>query len=118
MIYLDKNSDNVIALTLQEQLPIIYSSTTPEYLFSFYNDLTQFTATSIYNSVVDSWRYNKFNINISADTFLNEGYYTYDIYAQQNGDGNLDPTYSGSTFLQTGKMFIRGNNNTINNIYL
>ncbi len=117
MIYLVKNSDNVVALSLREELPTTFSSTTPEYLFYFENDLTQYTSTTIYNSVVESWRYTKFNINISADTQLNEGYYTYRIYSQTNGNGNLDPNYSGSTFLESGKLYIEGNNNTINDIY-
>ena len=118
MIVLNKNSDNVVALTLVEKLPVTFSSTTPEYLFWFSNDETSVQTTNIYHPVVTSWRYNQFNINISADTILNQGFYDYQIYAQISGSTNTDITFSGASLVETGKVFISGNNTTIQSVYI
>lgn len=118
MIYLYKNQDNVVALTLREKLPIQYSASTPEYLFWFKNDMSMVETTDIYNPTVESWRYDKFNINISGSTILNEGYYDYRIYAQPSGSTNTDITFTGASLVEVGKLYINGDNQTINSVYL
>lgn len=118
MIYLQKNDNNLIAVTLREKLPVIYSAITPEYLFYFENDQTNETYTDIYFPTVQSWRYDQFNINISGATTLNQGSYDYKIFAQASGTTNYDITYSGASLVETGKLFVSGNSITISDVYL
>lgn len=118
MICLNKNQNNVVALTLREKLPVSFSATTPEYLFWFQNDQTNEVSTDIYLPVIQSWRYDQFNINISASTILNQGSYDYQIFAQASGSTNTDITFSGCSLVEVGKLVISGNNNSISSVYL
>jgi len=118
MIVLNKNQNNVVALTLTEKLPVSFSATPVEYLWWFSNDETNLETTNIYTPVINSWRYNQFNINISGNTDLNQGFYDYQIYAQISGSTNTDITFSGASLVETGKVFISGNNQTIQSVYL
>jgi hypothetical protein len=120
MIYLEKNDNNKIALSVFEKLPINYltGTTKAEYLFNFTNDATNRQESFIQEPILDSWRYSLFNINISASTTLNTGYYTYRLYAQDSGSTNTNIDFSGTTLIEVGKVFINGNNSTINSVYL
>jgi hypothetical protein len=120
MIYLDKNDNNKVALTTFEKLPIKYltGGTQAEYLFHFTNDATNRSESFIKDPFQESWRYSLFSINISASTTLNEGYYTYRLYAQDSGSTNTNIDFSGTTLIELGKVYIKGNNQSINSVYL
>jgi hypothetical protein len=116
MIYLEKDKNNVVALTLLEKLPVSFSGVA-EYLFYFKNDLTNLESTFILDPLVNSWRFQEFNINISASTVLNTGFYVYQVYGQTSGSTNTDITFSGASLVETGKVYINGDNPSINNVY-
>jgi hypothetical protein len=80
--------------------------TNPEYLFEFVNDQTD---TEHYCILTDASstpvRFNEFTIIDATDvTFDTDGYYTYNIYEQANGSGNLDPT--GLTKVEEGRVHV------------
>ena len=50
-------------------------------------------------------RFNEFTVTDTVDvTFLLNGFYTYKIYEQPNGSGNLDP--DGLTIVEVGRMHV------------
>jgi len=123
MINLDKNSNNLVVLTLTEKSTLL----NPNYLFSFtsttnYNNVVNFIATdtSTYKS-----RYNRFNIIESGTTFTNltggtinlnpNGMWDYTIYEQ------ISPTnlqISGTTgVVEVGKVIVNGVDISIPDVY-
>lgn len=112
MIYLNKNSTNRLALTLNELSEIYKSGGTPYYLFQFENsqtkDLTYFNPISISANS----RANIFEIidgntpNYSGGTVdLITGFYEYRIY-EQSTQYNLQ--LSGTTsIVEYGKAFVQ-----------
>jgi len=123
MINLNKNSNNLVVLTLTEKSSLL----NPYYLFSFtsttnYNNVVNFTAadTSIYKS-----RYNKFNIIETGTTFTNltggtininpNGMWDYTIY-EQVSSSNLQ--ISGTTsVVEVGKVIVNGEDINIPLVY-
>jgi len=123
MINLDKNSNNLVVLTLTEKSTLL----NPNYLFSFtsttnYNNVVNFIATdtSAYKS-----RYNRFTIIESGTTFTNltggtinlnpNGMWDYTIYEQ------ISPTnlqISGTTgVVEVGKVIVNGVDISIPDVY-
>jgi len=129
MIYLNQNSNNLVALSLSELVTLTGST---YFLFNFKSDDTQtelnFTCadTSSYTE-----RYNQFEIIESGSSYVNltagtinlptPGYYHYKIY-QMTGQTNLD--ISGTTagefenWIESGKVLVSGSSLTnITTIY-
>jgi hypothetical protein len=123
MINLDKNSNNLVVLTLTEKSTLL----NPNYLFSFtsttnYNNVVNFIATDI--STYKS-RYNRFTIIESGTTFTNltggtinlnpNGMWDYTIYEQ------ISPTnlqISGTTgVVEVGKVIVNGVDISIPDVY-
>jgi hypothetical protein len=123
MINLDKNSNNLVVLTLTEKSTLL----NPNYLFSFtsttnYNNVVNFIATdtSAYKS-----RYYRFTIIESGTTFTNltggtinlnpNGMWDYTIYEQ------ISPTnlqISGTTgVVEVGKVIVNGVDISIPDVY-
>jgi hypothetical protein len=123
MINLNKNSNNLVVLTLTEKSSLL----SPYYLFSFtsttnYTNVVNFVAadTSTYKS-----RYNKFNIIESGTTYTNltggtinlnpNGMWDYTIYEQ------VSPTnlfISGTTnVVEVGKVIVNGEDTSIPSVY-
>lgn len=123
MINLNKNSNNVVVLTLTEKSTLL----NPNYLFSFssttdYDNVVNFIATdtSTYKS-----RYNQFNIIESGTTFTNltggtinlnpNGMWDYTIY-EQTSPTNL--FLSGTTgVVEVGKVIVNGVDTSIPSVY-
>lgn len=89
-------------MTLKELTTI----SNPEYLFEFIEEQTDesvyciLTDTSLHSS-----RYNQFTITDGSDVnFVIDGFYTYKVYEQANGSGNLDP--SGLTMVEEGRAYV------------
>jgi len=80
--------------------------TNPEYLFEFTEEQID---TELYCILTDisttTNRFNEFSITDGVDvTFPIDGFYTYNIYEQANGSGNLDPT--GLNLVETGRAHV------------
>ena len=123
MINLNKNSNNIVVLTLTEKSTLL----TPYYLFSFtsttkFDNIVNFIATdtSTYKS-----RYNQFNIIESGTTYVNltggtinlnpNGMWDYTIY-EQTSPTNLQ--ISGTTnIVEVGKVIVNGVDNSIPPVY-
>jgi hypothetical protein len=121
MININKNSDNVVVLTLTEKTTL----PTPYYLFSFVNgntrEVTNFTATDLssYTS-----RYNEFLIKETGSTFVNltastinvkPGMYSYTIY-QQTSPTNLIIS-AATSIVEVGKVNVMGDDDDIPAVY-
>ncbi len=80
--------------------------TNPEYLFEFIEEQTDDKVYSILADVsTETTRFNDFSITDGVDlTFPIDGFYTYNIYEQVNGSGNLNP--SGLTLVETGRAHV------------
>ena len=80
--------------------------TNPEYLFEFIEEQTDDKVYSILADVsTATTRFNDFSITDGVDlTFPIDGFYTYNIYEQVNGSGNLNPT--GLTLVETGRAHV------------
>lgn len=78
----------------------------PEYLFEFVEEQTDESYYCILSdSSLYTGRYNEFAIIDGSDlTFPRSNYYTYSIYEQANGSGNLDPT--GLTIVEKGRAWV------------
>ena len=123
MINLNKNSNNLVVLTLTEKSSLL----NPYYLFSFtsttnYNNVINFTATD--NSTYKS-RYNRFNIIESGTTYTNltggtinlnpNGMWDYTIYEQVSP---INLAISGTTgIVEVGKVIVNGVDSTIPDVY-
>lgn len=102
MIKLERDAATTFVTTVTELTTIA----NPEYLFEFVEEQTNesyfciLPDTSLYTS-----RYNEFTITDGSDlNFPIDGYYTYKIYEQANGSGNLDPT--GLTMVEQGRAYV------------
>jgi len=75
-----------------------------EYLWEFYEEQEEtYLYAIIANTSTATQRYDKFQIiDTTTVTFPRTGYYTYNIYEQASGSGNLDPT--GLTRVETGRL--------------
>lgn len=80
--------------------------TNPEYLFEFTEEQIDENLYCILTDVsTATTRFNEFSITDGVDvTFPIDGFYTYNIYEQANGSGNLDPT--GLTLVETGRAHV------------
>lgn len=123
MINLNKNSNNLVVLTLTEKSSLL----NPYYLFSFtsttnYNNVINFIATD--NSTYKS-RYNRFNIIESGTTYTNltggtinlnpNGMWDYTIYEQVSP---INLAISGTTgIVEVGKVIVNGVDSTIPDVY-
>jgi hypothetical protein len=116
MILINKNSSNIVCLTLTEKTTI----TNPTYLFKFTNDLTRESIlfigldTSLYTD-----RYNKFNIieTSGANDLLNStvtlnptGFFSYKIF-EQASTTNLLESATGA-LIESGKVKVVGTDTT------
>lgn len=80
--------------------------TNPEYLFEFTEEQSH---TSVYailtNTSISTTRYDEFTVIDGTDlNFPIDGFYTYNVYEQANGSGNVDPT--GLTKVETGRAHV------------
>ena len=80
--------------------------TNPEYLFEFTEEQIDENLYCILTDVsTTTTRFNEFSITDGVDvTFPIDGFYTYNIYEQANGSGNLDP--DGLTLVETGRAHV------------
>ena len=78
----------------------------PEYLFEFIEEQTDESLFCILTDTsLNTERFNEFTVTDGVDvTFLLNGFYTYKIYEQANGSGNLDP--DGLTIVEVGRMHV------------
>lgn len=78
----------------------------PEYLFEFVEEQTDESVFCILSDTSTSTtRFNEFTVVDGVDvTFPIDGFYTYKIYEQANGSGNLDP--DGLTMVEAGRMHV------------
>lgn len=81
----------------------------PEYLFEFINENSDFNTDTQYCILADTSteieRFNEFTITDGSDVdFPNNGFYTYNVYEQASGSGNLDPT--GLTVVEHGRVHV------------
>jgi hypothetical protein len=121
MININKNSQNVVVLTLTEKTTL----TNPYYLFSFINgntrEVTNFISTdlSTYKS-----RYNEFLITETGTTFVNltggtinlkTGMYSYTIH-QQTSPTNLIVS-AATSVVEVGKVIVVGDDNAVPEVY-
>lgn len=102
MIKLLRDAATTFVTTVTELTTI----SNPEYLFEFIYEQTNesyyaiLSDASLYTS-----RYNEFTITDGTDlNFPLDGYYTYKVYEQANGSGNLDPT--GLTMVEEGRAYV------------
>ena len=115
MIYINKNSENKIALSLSDNVTITGSSV--YFLFDFNNIQTRneviFTGQDL---STNPYRYNLFNIietgssfvNLTASTVsLDEGYWDYKVY-QMTGQTNLELSGVTGGPIQYGIVFVSG----------
>jgi len=139
MIYIQKNTSNMVAITLSESVTL----GNPFYIFEFqneYNLLSNPITFSIEDISPSPNRYNLFNIiestsgstsggtitGISTDLNMVEGQYKYTIFESSTNDLII----TGKTILETGRLvvddasslyedqIIPQQNNNNNNIYL
>ncbi len=94
---------NEIALTLSE----LSEEDPREYLFAFYHDQEESEITVILSDTSTTPdRYNLFIFTEGVDITLEpEGDYTYIVYEQPDGSGNLDPTLA-TREVERGKMLV------------
>ena len=102
MLRILKSGTTSLVVTVTE----LTTLSNPEYLFEFVEEQTD---TNLYCILADvstaTTRFNEFSITDGVDvTFTVEGFYTYNIYEQANGSGNLDP--DGLTLVETGRAHI------------
>jgi len=81
----------------------------PEYLFEFINEQSDDNNDTQYCILADisteTERFNEFTITDGSDVdFPINGYYTYNVYEQANGSGNLDP--DGLTVVEHGRIYV------------
>lgn len=102
MVRLLKGSATTFVVTLNELTTI----SNPEYLFEFIEEQSDrkyyciLTDTSSYPT-----RFNEFTLTDGSDvTFVYDGFYTYRVYEQANGSGNLDP--DGLTMVEEGRAHV------------
>jgi len=111
MILINKNSNNLVILTLTEKSTI----TSPTYLFKFTNDLTKESKLFICPNISDyTDRYDKFNItesttqNLSAGvvTLSPTGFWSYEVF-EQASTTNLLESATGAR-VESGKVNVIG----------
>lgn len=92
-------------MTLKELTTI----TAVEYLFEIINEQsdddndTQYCILS--DTSTQTTRFNEFTIEDTVDvTFTTDGFYTYNVYEQADGSGNLDP--SGLNNVEKGRIHV------------
>lgn len=95
-----------------------------EYLFEFIEEQTD---EKLYRVLTDispaKIRYNEFVVSPGAFIFQIDGFYSYNVYEQNSGSGNLDPT--GLNRVETGRAHVyidetpnsEYTTNEINNVY-
>lgn len=90
MIRIEKDGTTTFVVTLTELTTI----SNPEYLFEFVSDqLDKYFYCILTDESSATDRYNKFTIIDGTDvSFTHDGDYTYNVYEQANGSGNLDPS--------------------------
>jgi hypothetical protein len=78
----------------------------PEYLFEFTEEQTHTSVYSILTNIsLSTTRYDEFTVIDGTDLdFPIDGFYTYNVYEQANGSGNLDPT--GLDRVETGRAHV------------
>ena len=102
MIRIQRSATTTIVLTLKELTTI----ERVEYLFEFIEEQTDEKVYAIIgNSSLYQDRYDEFTIiDGTTLTFPIDGYYTYNVYEQADGSGNLDPT--GLTVVEHGRAHV------------
>tara|TARA_R110001606_G_scaffold56821_2_gene137667 strand:+ start:2792 stop:3124 length:333 start_codon:yes stop_codon:yes gene_type:complete len=78
----------------------------PEYLFEFTEEQSSESVYAILtNESLSTTRYDEFTVIDGTDLdFPIDGFYTYNVYEQANGSGNLDPT--GLNRVETGRSHV------------
>lgn len=114
MLYINKNTDNTLIVTLQEKVTL----TSPYYLFVFTSDVTQEKVIFLQSDISEfPERYNEFLITETSGTqipssgtieFLPIGSWTYKIY-EQSSSSNLIEANAGN-LLETGQAKVLGTN--------
>lgn len=102
MLKLQRNATTTFVVTVTELTTI----SNPEYLFEFIEEQTDESLFCILaNTSTETERFDEFSITDGSDVnFSIDGFYTYKIYEQTNGSGNLDPT--GLTMVETGRAHV------------
>jgi len=115
MIYLEKNSTNVVILELTSVSTII----NPYYVFEFINDINSNKEYIIGDDVSGyKGRYNRFDITenddpIEGQVSLKSGSYRYNIY--ENITNSID--VSNNNVISTGKLIVSGKDINIDSVY-
>jgi len=112
MIYLQKDTENKVVLTLTEKATL----SAPFFLFELTNETTNTTKYFVANDIsAYPERYNLFNVTLVNDEggenllggiiyLEHEGFYSYTVYEQEDS-GNLDPDNAAGV-VETGKALV------------
>jgi hypothetical protein len=78
----------------------------PEFLFQFTEEQSHTSVFAILpNTSLSISRYDEFTVVDGVDlTFPIDGFYTYNVFEQASGSGNLDPV--GLTLVETGRAHV------------
>lgn len=114
MIYIDKNSTNLVALTLRETADILSNT----YLFEFINDSTQESTFLNKTAIVNNIRYTGFQFidGDSQELDLRPGQYTYNVYLLPINSISTDPV-DAIQMLETGRMYAIGEWSSVDTVY-
>lgn len=102
MLRILRNGTTAVVVTVTELTTI----SNPEYLFEFIEEQTDAKVYAIISDIsTATTRFNEFSIQDGVTvTFPTDGFYSYNIYEQANGSGNLDP--DGLTRVETGRAHV------------
>ena len=102
MIKLKRKVSTTFVMTVTELTTI----SNPEYLFEFIEEQSDESVYTILPNIsVSKTRYDEFTITDGTDLdFPIDGFYTYNVYEQSSGSGNLDPI--GLTIVETGRAYV------------
>jgi hypothetical protein len=114
MIYIEKDTTNLVALSLTESSEL----SSPFYLFVFENEFdTAEEPIFFYSPDISQWkdRYNLFSITEGTDITLIKGQYTYNVYEATSQPSDIGDT-TGKV-IEEGRMIVSSDVVTFNSIY-
>jgi len=102
MLRVQRSQTTTIVITVTELTTIA----NPGYLFEFIEEQSDERLYAILaDTSLSTQRFNEFTIVDGVDvTFPIDGFYTYKVYEQEDGSGNLDPT--GLNLVEVGRMHV------------
>jgi len=122
MIYLDKNSSNMVIL----ELTLVSSLPNPYYLFEFINDINTSNITYFTGTDLSSYkcRYNRFDVIETGSTYTNytastinlrTGSYNYNVY--EASASTLSVSATTGVVISTSKVIVNGTDSDLALVY-